>query len=80
MLFLFLLLTYLVFNDLEHGLLETIVRTIDTLECLREPRSQEILKVLGSWKKERGEKIPAFKTVNLFKKKKRCSENSNGKD
>lgn len=71
MLFLFLLLTYLVFNDLEHGLLETIVRTIDTLECLREPRSQEILKVLGSWKKERGEKIPAFKTVNLFKKKKK---------
>lgn len=32
--------------------LDTIVRTIDTIECLREPRTQKTLKELGSRKGE----------------------------
>lgn len=64
----FLLLTCLVFSDLELDLLEAIVRAVNTIEYLREPRIQKTLKELGS--RERGgvEKISAFNTGSALEK------------
>lgn len=72
-----LLFLYLVISDLAIGQVETIVRTSDAIECLREPRIQETLKRLRSREKRGGNKIQYLILGVHFKKK--CCEQNNGK-